>query len=201
MKRFSIVLIMLALCIAAHAQDASVQSKIAEIRKYYNSRMEWISTMLEDETIPDDYISARIRHNVAGTGQADGTVEFFFSDDFNEEVDSYESYLYMVRRTMVYTIPERKTYEELLYDEEGLPAFYYSTFWMFDDNGGKLEEMYYEIRVYYDKGVQIHDICRKGKDKSSLKDVKADDYIIEYMVWGFSQFESLKSSFNNLMNN
>ena len=61
MKRLSIVLIILAFCIATHAQDADVQNKIAEIRKMYNNEMEWINTMLGDEAIPDDYITAKRR--------------------------------------------------------------------------------------------------------------------------------------------
>ena len=93
MKRLPIVLIMLVLCITTHAQDADVQNKIAEIRKMYNNEMEWINTMLGDEAIPDDYITAKVMHNLAGSGQAEETIEFFFHDDYDEELGKYVSYL------------------------------------------------------------------------------------------------------------
>lgn len=178
------------------AQSADVQAKIAEIRKAYNNQKEWIETMLSDEYIPDDYVSAKIRHNIAGAGQSDGTVDFYFNDDFDEDIGRYVSYLNFVRRTIIYTIAESKTYEEYLYDDEGLPAFYYASFRTVMDS----EVVYVEMRVYYDKGVQIHCICKVGKDMSSLKEVKANDEFVEYMAAGLQQFGTLKESFNKLMN-
>ena len=200
MKRFSIVLIMLVLCIATHAQNADVQNKIAEIRKMYNSEMEWINTMLGDETIPDDYISAKVRHNNAGSGQSDETIEFYFSDDFDEEIGSYVSSINFVRRTMVYTVSESKSYEEFLYDADGFPAFYYTTFTTYLKEGDDLVEKFVELRVYYDKGVQFHTICKVGDDKSSLKEVPLTEEFENQLFFGFLQFGKLKDALNGMLN-
>lgn len=200
MKRLFIVLIILAFCIATHAQNADVQNKIAEIRKMYNNEMEWINTMLGDETIPDDYISAKVRHNHAGSGQSDETIEFYFSDDFDEEIGYYVSSVNFVRRTTVYTVSENKSYEEFLYDDEGLPAFYYTSFPTYLKEGDDLVLKYVELRAYYDKGVQIHTICKVGDDKSSLKEVPLTEEIENQLFRGFLQFGKLKDALNGMLN-
>lgn len=200
MKRFSIVLIMLVLCIATHAQDADVQNKIAEIRKMYNNEMEWINTMLGDEAIPDDYITAKVMHNLAGTGQAEETIEFFFNDDFDEDLGEYVSSLDFVRRTTVYTIAESKSYEEFLYDDDGYPAFYYTSFTTYMEEGGHYVEKYVEIRAYYDKGVQFHTVCKVGDDKSSLKEAPLTEELENQLFLGFLQFGKLKDALNGMLN-
>lgn len=200
MKRFSIVLIILALCITAYAQDADVQNKIAEIRKMYNNEMEWINTMLGDEAIPDDYITAKVRHNLAGTGQAEETIEFFFNDDFDEDLGEYVSSLDFVRKTSVYTIAERKSYEEFLYDDAGFPAFYYTSFTTYMEEGGHYVEKYVEIRAYYDKGVQFHTVCKVGNDKSSLNEVPLTEELENQLFFGFLQFGKLKDALNGMLN-
>lgn len=200
MKRFSIVLIMLAFCIATHAQDADVQNKIAEIRKMYNNEMEWINTMLGDEAIPDDYITAKVRHNLAGTGQAEETIEFFFNDDFDEDLGEYVSSLDFVRKTTVYTIAERKSYEEFLYDDAGFPAFYYTSFTTYLNEGEHYVEKCVEIRAYYDKGMQFHVICKVGNDKSSLKEAPLTEELENQLFFGFLQFGKLKDALNGMLN-
>ncbi len=200
MKRFSIVLIMLVLCIATHAQNADVQNKIAEIRKMYNNEMEWINTMLGDEAIPDDYITAKVMHNLAGTGQAEETIGFFFNDDFDEDLGEYVSSLDFVRKTSVYTIAERKSYEEFLYDDDGYPAFYYTSFTTYMEEGGHYVEKYVEIRAYYDKGVQFHTVCKVGNDKSSLKEAPLTEELENQLFLGFLQFGKLKDALNGMLN-
>lgn len=200
MKRIVIALIMLMLGACANAQNANVQTKVAEIRKMYNSEMEWINTMLGDETIPDDYISAKVRHNHAGSGQSDETIEFYFSDDFDEEIGSYVSSINFVRRTMVYTVSESKSYEEFLYDADGFPAFYYTTFTTYLKEGDDLVLKYVELRAYYDKGVQIHTICKVGDNASSLKEVSNTDELDDYLFRGFLQFGKLKDALNGMLN-
>ena len=200
MKRLPIVLIMLVLCITTHAQDADVQNKIAEIRKMYNNEMEWINTMLGDEAIPDDYITAKVMHNLAGSGQAEETIEFFFNDDYDEELGKYVSYLDFVRRTTVYTIAERKSYEEFLYDDAGFPAFYYTSFTTYLEEGDHYAEKYVEIRAYYDKGVQFHVICKVGNDKSSLVEVPLTEELENQLFLGFLQFGKLKDALNGMLN-
>ncbi len=200
MKRFSIVLIMLVFCITTHAQNADVQNKIAEIRKMYNSEMEWINTMLGDEAIPDDYITAKVMHNLAGTGQAEETIEFFFNDDFDEDLGEYVSSLDFVRKTSVYTIAERKSYEEFLYDDAGYPAFYYTSFTTYMEEGGHYVEKYVEIRAYYDKGVQFHTVCKVGNDKSSLKEAPLTEELENQLFLGFLQFGKLKDALNGMLN-
>lgn len=191
---------MLMLGACANAQNANVQTKVAEIRKMYNSEMEWINTMLGDETIPDDYISAKVRHNHAGSGQSDETIEFYFSDDFDEEIGSYVSSINFVRRTMVYTVSESKSYEEFLYDADGFPAFYYTTFTTYLKEGDDLVLKYVELRAYYDKGVQIHTICKVGDNASSLKEVSNTDELDDYLFRGFLQFGKLKDALNGMLN-
>ena len=200
MKRLPIVLIMLVLCITTHAQDADVQKKIAEIRKMYNNEMEWINTMLGDEAIPDDYITAKVMHNLAGSGQAEETIEFFFNDDYDEELGKYVSYLDFVRRTTVYTIAERKSYEEFLYDDAGFPAFYYTSFTTYLEEGDLYAEKYVEIRAYYDKGVQFHVVCKVGDDKSSLVEVSLTEELENQLFLGFLQFGKLKDALNGMLN-
>lgn len=200
MKRLFIVLIILAFCITTHAQNADVQNKIAEIRKMYNNEMEWINTMLGDEAIPDDYISAKVRHNNAGSGQSDETIEFYFSDDFDEEIGYYVSSVNFVRRTTVYTVSENKSYEEFLYDDDGLPAFYYTSFPTYLKEGDDLVLKYVELRAYYDKGVQIHTICKVGDNASSLKEVSNTDELDDYLFRGFLQFGKLKDALNGMLN-
>ena len=200
MKRFSIVLIMLVFCITTHAQNADVQNKIAEIRKMYNNEMEWINTMLGDEAIPDDYITAKVMHNLAGTGQAEETIEFFFNDDFDEDLGEYVSSLDFVRKTSVYTIAERKSYEEFLYDDAGYPAFYYTSFTTYMEEGGHYVEKYVEIRAYYDKGVQFHTVCKVGNDKSSLKEAPLTEELENQLFLGFLQFGKLKDALNGMLN-
>ena len=200
MKRLSIVLIILAFCIATHAQDADVQNKIAEIRKMYNNEMEWINTMLGDEAIPDDYITAKVMHNLAGTGQAEETIEFFFNDDFDEDLGEYVSSLDFVRKTSVYTIAERKSYEEFLYDDGGFPAFYYTSFTTYLNEGEHYVEKCVEIRAYYDKGVQFHVICKVGDDKLSLKEVPLTEELENQLFFGFLQFGKLKDALNGMLN-
>lgn len=200
MKRIVIVLIMLMLGACANAQNANVQTRVAEIRKMYNSEMEWINTMLGDETIPDDYISAKVRHNNAGSGQSDETIEFYFSDDFDEEIGYYVSSVNFVRRTTVYTVSENKSYEEFLYDDEGLPAFYYTSFPTYLKEGDDLVLKYVELRAYYDKGVQIHTICKVGDNASSLKEVSNTDELDDYLFRGFLQFGKLKDALNGMLN-
>lgn len=200
MKRIVIVLIMLMLGACANAQNANVQTRVAEIRKMYNSEMEWINTMLGDETIPDDYISAKVRHNNAGSGQSDETIEFYFSDDFDEEIGYYVSRVNFVRRTTVYTVSENKSYEEFLYDDEGLPAFYYTSFPTYLKEGDDLVLKYVELRAYYDKGVQIHTIFKVGDNASSLKEVSNTDELDDYLFRGFLQFGKLKDALNGMLN-
>lgn len=200
MKRIVIVLIMLMLGACANAQNANVQTRVAEIRKMYNSEMEWINTMLGDETIPDDYISAKVRHNNAGSGQSDETIEFYFSDDFDEEIGYYVSSVNFVRRTTVYTVSENKSYEEFLYDDEGLPAFYYTSFPTYLKEGDDLVLKYVELRAYYDKGVQIHTIFKVGDNASSLKEVSNTDELDDYLFRGFLQFGKLKDALNGMLN-
>ncbi len=200
MKRLFIVLIILAFCITTHAQNADVQNKIAEIRKMYNNEMEWINTMLGDEAIPDDYITAKVMHNLAGTGQAEETIEFFFNDDFDEDLGEYVSSLDFVRKTSVYTIAERKSYEEFLYDDAGFPAFYYTSFTTYMEEGGHYVEKYVEIRAYYDKGVQFHTVCKVGNDKSSLKEAPLTEELENQLFLGFLQFGKLKDALNGMLN-
>ena len=191
---------MLVFCITTHAQNADVQNKIAEIRKMYNSEMEWINTMLGDEAIPDDYITAKVMHNLAGTGQAEETIEFFFNDDFDEDLGEYVSSLDFVRKTSVYTIAERKSYEEFLYDDAGYPAFYYTSFTTYMEEGGHYVEKYVEIRAYYDKGVQFHTVCKVGNDKSSLKEAPLTEELENQLFLGFLQFGKLKDALNGMLN-
>ncbi|MBO7480844.1 MAG: hypothetical protein J6T63_01915 [Bacteroidales bacterium] len=200
MKRFVFALLMLIVSAGCFAQSDSEKAKIAEIRKMYNNEMEWINIMLGDETIPDDYITAKVRHNLAGSGQADETIEFFFNDDFDEDLGEYVSSLDFVRRTTVYTIAESKSYEEFLYDDAGFPAFYYTSFTTYLKDGEHYEEKYVEIRAYYDKGVQFHAVCKVGNDKSSLKEVPLTDELDEYLFRGFLRFGKLKDALDGMLN-
>ncbi len=200
MKKFILVFIIAILNLTCLAQSDSEKAKIAEIRKMYNNEMEWINTMLGDEAIPDDYITAKVRHNHAGSGQSDETIEFYFSDDFDEEIGSYVSSINFVRRTMVYTVSESKSYEEFLYDADGFPAFYYTTFTTYLKEGDDLVEKFVELRVYYDKGVQFHTICKVGDDKSSLKEVPLTEEIENQLFFGFLQFGKLKDALNGMLN-
>lgn len=200
MRRFVFALLMIAASVGCFAQSDGEKSKIAEIRKMYNNEMEWINIMLGDETIPDDYITAKVRHNLAGSGQADETIEFFFNDDFDEDLGEYVSSLDFVRKTTVYTIAEDKSYEEFLYDDAGFPAFYYASFTTYLKDGEHYAEKYVEIRAYYDKGVQFHVICKVGNDKSSLKEVPLTEELDEYLFRGFLQFGKLKDALNGILN-
>lgn len=200
MRRFLSALVLIMLCAVCFAQSADVQTKIAEIRKMYNNEMEWIDIMLGDEAIPDDYITAKVRHNIAGTGQAEETIEFFFNDDFDEEQGKYVSSLDFVRRTTVYTIAERKSYEEFLYDDAGFPAFYYTSFTTYLEDGEHFAEKYVEIRAYYDKGEPFHTICKVGNDKSSLVEVPFTEELDNYLFLGFLQFGKLKDALNGMLN-
>ena len=200
MRRFLSVFGFITLCAACFAQSADVQAKIAEIRKMYNNEMEWIETMLGDDAIPDDYITSKVRHNIAGTGQAEETIEFFFNDDFDEELGKYVSALDFVRKTTVYTIAERKSYEEFLYDGTGFPAFYYTSFTTYLEEGDHYAEKYVEIRAYYDKGVQFHTICKVGNDNSSLVEVQLTEELENQLFFGFLQFGKLKDALNGMLN-
>ena len=199
MSKFVLVLVIVVMSFVSYAQTAN-ENKIAEIRKMYNNEMEWINTMLGDEAIPDDYITAKVMHNLAGTGQAEETIEFFFNDDFDEELGEYVSSLDFVRRTTVYTIAERKSYEEFLYDDAGYPAFYYASFTTYLKEGENYADKYVEIRAYYDKGERFHTICKVGNDKSSLKEVALTEELEDYLFTGFLQFAKLKDALNGMLN-
>ncbi len=200
MRRFVFALLMLAISSGCFAQSDSEKAKIAEIRKMYNNEMEWINTMLGDEAVPDDYITAKVMHNLAGSGQAEETIEFFFNDDFDEELGKNVSSLDFVRRTTVYTIAESKSYEEFLYDDAGFPAFYYTSFTTYLEEGEHYVEKYVEIRAYYDKGKRFHTICKVGNDKSSLKEMPLTEELDEYLFRGFLQFGKLKDALNGMLN-
>ena len=200
MRRFVFALLMLDISAGCFAQSDSEKAKIAEIRKMYSNEMEWINTMLGDEAIPDDYITAKVMHNLAGSGQAEETIEFFFNDDFDEELGKNVSSLDFVRRTTVYTIAESKSYEEFLYDDEGFPAFYYTSFTTYLEDGEHYVEKYVEIRTYYDKGKLFHTICKVGNDKSSLKETPLTEDLDEYLFRGFLQFGKLKDALNGMLN-
>ena len=200
MRKILLVITIAILNLICFAQNDSEKAKIAEIRKMYNSEMDWINTMLGDETIPDDYITAKVRHNLAGTGQADETIEFFFNDDFDEELGKYVSSLDFVRKTTVYTIAERKSYEEFLYDDDGFPAFYYTSFTTYLKDGEHYVEKYVEIRAYYDKGAQFHTICKVGDDKTSLKETPLTEELENQLFFGFLQFGKLKDALNGMLN-
>ncbi|MBO4613795.1 MAG: hypothetical protein J5709_01605 [Bacteroidales bacterium] len=200
MKKFILVFIIAILNLTCLAQSDSEKAKIAEIRRMYNNEMEWINTMLGDEAIPDDYITAKVMHNLAGTGQAEETIEFFFNDDFDEDLGEYVSSLDFVRKTSVYTIAERKSYEEFLYDDAGFPAFYYTSFTTYLNEGEHYVEKCVEIRAYYDKGVQFHVICKVGDDKSSLKEVPLTEELENQLFFGFLQFGKLKDALNGMLN-
>lgn len=200
MKKFILVFTIAILNLTCLAQSDSEKAKIAEIRKMYNNEMEWINTMLGDEAIPDDYITAKVMHNLAGTGQAEETIEFFFNDDFDEDLGEYVSSLDFVRKTSVYTIAERKSYEEFLYDDAGFPAFYYTSFTTYLNEGEHYEEKCVEIRAYYDKGVQFHVICKVGDDKASLKEAPLTEELENQLFFGFLQFGKLKDALNGMLN-
>jgi hypothetical protein len=199
MSKYIAALFFVVMSLSSYTQT-DTEKKISEIRKMYNNEMEWINTMLDDEAIPDDYITAKVRHNLAGSGQAEETIEFFFNDDFDEEIGKYVSALDFVRRTTVYTIAERQSYEEFLYDDAGFPAFYYTSFTTYLEEGDHYVEKYVEIRAYYDKGVQFHTICKVGNDKSSLKEVALTEELEEYLFSGFLQFGKLKDALNGMLN-
>ncbi|MBO7133692.1 MAG: hypothetical protein J6W06_06020 [Bacteroidales bacterium] len=199
MSKYIAALFFVVMSLSSYTQT-DTEKKISEIRKMYNNEMEWINTMLDDEAIPDDYITAKVRHNLAGSGQAEETIEFFFNDDFDEEIGKYVSALDFVRRTTVYTIAERQSYEEFLYDDAGFPAFYYTSFTTYLEDGDHYVEKYVEIRAYYDKGVQFHTICKVGNDKSSLKEVALTEELEEYLFSGFLQFGKLKDALNGMLN-
>ena len=199
MKKFILVFIIAILNLTCLAQSDSEKAKIAEIRKMYNNEMEWINTMLGEEAIPDDYITAKVRHNLAGAGQAEETIEFFFNDDFNEEVGTYVSRLNFVRKTEVYTISGHKKYEEFLYDKDGYPAFYYASFQTLCLQHRQHRWEHVEIRAYYDKGVLFHTICKVGNDESSLKEVASEDFE-DSLFSGFLQFGKLKDALNGMLN-
>lgn len=200
MKKFILVFIIAILNLTCLAQSDSEKAKIAEIRNMYNNEMEWINTMLGDEAIPDDYITAKVMHNLAGTGQAEETIEFFFNDDFDEDLGEYVSSLDFVRKTTVYTIAERKSYEEFLYDDAGFPAFYYTSFTTYLNEGEHYVEKCVEIRAYYDKGMQFHVICKVGDDKSLLKEVPLTEELENQLFFGFLQFGKLKDALNGMLN-
>ena len=200
MRKSSLVVIIAILSLTCFAQNESEKAKIAEIRKMYNNEMEWIDIMLGDEAVPDDCITAKVRHNIAGTGQSDETVEFYFSDDFDEEIGYYVSSLNFVRKTVVYTIAERKKYEEFLYDSDGLPAFYFASFQTYRTQNGEYEEVYVEIRAYYDKGKRIHTICMVGKDKSSLTEQPLDEDLEVHLQFAYDAFEKNKKALDGMVN-
>ena len=200
MRRIALVIIMLVSFLSGFGQNVDVKAKIDEIRKMYNNEMEWINTMLGDETIPDDCITAKIRHNIAAAGQSDETVEYYFSDDFDEEIGHYVSSLNFVRKTVVYIDSERKSYEEFLYDKDGLPAFYFTGFQTYCLKNGKYEEVYVEIRAYYDKGERIHTICKVGKDKSSLTEQPLEEDFNHYLQFGYDAFEKNKKALDGMVN-
>ncbi|MBQ1694569.1 MAG: hypothetical protein II076_01355, partial [Bacteroidales bacterium] len=92
------------------------------------------------------------------------------------------------------------SYEEFLYDAEGFPAFYYTSFPTYLKEGDDLVEKFVELRAYYDKGKQIHTICKVGDDASSLKEAPNTEELDDYIFRGFLQFGKLKDALEGMLN-
>lgn len=201
MKHISLLIITLLISSLSFAQlSKSEKARMSQIRTEYAAAVENARrTCLPDEEIdyvPKNYIKTTVLHNIAGTGPGTETIEFFFEDDFNEESGWYDSRLQFVRRTQIYTIAELKEYEEFLFDSDGKPMFYFTSFR--GDVDGK--DMLIEIRSYYENGMMFNIIFKCGEDSSSMKQRDVPDGYMVLTTWGTNGFLRYKNIFDGFVN-
>lgn len=201
MKHLSLLIIISLICSLSFAQqNKSDKERMTQIRTAYAAAVENARrTCLSDEEtdyVPKNYIKTTILHNIAGSGPSTETIEFFFEDDFNEDSGWYDSRLQFVRRTEIYTIAELREYEEFLFDSDGKPMFYFSSFPDEVDD----KDMLIEIRSYYEDGMIFNTIFKSGENSSSMKQRDVPDGYMVLPTWGTNGFYRYKNIFDVLLN-
>lgn len=201
MKHLLLLIIVSLFCSLSFAQQSKAdKERMSQIRAAYAEAVENArrTCMSDEETdyVPKNYIKTTILHNVAGTGPSTETIEFFFEDDFNEDSGWYDSHLQFVRRTKIYTIAELKEYEEFLYDSDGKPMFYFTSFPDEIDD----KDMLIEIRSYYEEGMIFNIIFKSGENSSSMKQRDVPDGYMDLPTLGTNGFTRYKNIFDGLLN-
>ncbi len=177
MKRLFILgLCLLSLAITAHGQNsAAAKARVTEIRKMYAAVKEGQEYRKMAE-IPPDVMVINNDYMAAGAGPIKETYHYYYSGDFDEDLgrEVYET-SFITRK---YNVGASEYYEEILFDDKGLLAFFYEK--------GPLGES----RYYFDNGKVVHFIKSDDSETSYENDP----------VFLFRYCDELRNAFNLLMN-
>ena len=128
------------------------------------------ATQSKDPEVPNYYTTITRRENKAAVGQCDELVEMFYDEVYSNDEDPYPSsyLLTYVRRS--YNIAARLFYEEMLYDVDGQPLFWFVRYdgWFPDE--GDVKKV--EVRYYYDKGEILKAVYKVADENGKMKEVK-----------------------------
>ena len=124
----------------------------------------------KDPNIPNNYTTITRKENRAAAGQCNEQVELFYDEVYASDEEPYPSSykLTYVRRS--FNIAARQFYQELLYDVDGQPLFWFIRYdcWFADaDDFNKAE-----IRFYYDNGKLLKAIYKVADENGKMKEVK-----------------------------
>ena len=177
MRKLMLLIVVLVCGLCAQAQNSpSAKERVAEIRQLYKDA--WGAVAYYDTLAMDGLPSSRMvvenDYMAAGAGPRHETTTYFFSIDYDEEIDGEYAEIYLITRK--YNIDAFQYYEDYLYDQKGKPCFLY---WRCSDEA--------EARYYWDeKGKLVHSVT-KGEDLPTV------DNCMRYA-------NGLKVAFNLLMN-
>ena len=148
MKRSILLCVALMAMLPTMAQSTlTAQARVAEIRKLYAGAKERIAWRKEAELPPDEMVINN-SYMAAGAGPIKEVYHYYYSGDYSEEARSEVYQVHFI--THSHNVGALEYYEEILYDEDGVLAFYYE-----HAPGG-------EYRYYFDKGTLIHQIGTDG---------------------------------------
>lgn len=169
------VLMTLAVIPVTAQNTPEAKARVAEIRKLYTNAKESIAFRKEAELPPDEMVINN-SYMAAGAGPIKEVYHYYYSGDYKEDFgDFYEVYFI----THSHNVGAMEYYEEVLYDNDGAPAFYYEH----SPEG--------EFRYYFDKWKVIHEIST-GKDPRKEYD--------EELLLLQRYCADLTNAFNSLMN-
>lgn len=173
----AIIGLCLLLAIGVQAQTGTAKQVVDEIREQYAGAKQMIEyNNSSDET--RNQVTATISHMAPGTGHQEKVVTFYFTTDFDENVNEYVSKPYFI--TATYNVAARKFYDEYLIDRKGNVVFAYLSGDSFDTAIGREEG-----RFYWKSGRLVH------------KQVKGNDVAHESVA--LQQGKNLVQAFNLMM--
>jgi len=144
-KNFFTLVLMLVAAITVDAQN----ERVTQVRQLYAEAQQKMAQYkdLKEVGHPGNNIEVTSNHMAAGAGPIHEVIRYFFDGDYDEVRDCDFFTLYFVTRT--YNVGAIKYYEEILYDHESEPCFYY----------GHREDGQ-EVRYYWNRAELAHQIVK-----------------------------------------